>query len=278
MPEKNETALEYTRRILKKGGRAKKSLGQNFLIDDDVINKIVWQGIPKGDFPLVEIGPGPGGLTRELTERTDRLWVVELDKEKVEILKQEFKGDPLKILHQDALELNLNGLWDKEKGWLVGNLPYYITNPLLTHFLQQTESLQGMTIMVQREVADRIISAPGTKEYGILSIAVQLFAEARKLFDVPPTAFWPVPKVTSSVIRLDIRSYPGFKAEKEAFFRVVRAAFGQRRKTVLNALTAGLDIPKSEMSEILKIAGVDEGLRPENLSIRDFERITNLIT
>lgn len=278
MPEKNETALEYTRRILKKGGRAKKSLGQNFLVDDDVISKIVWQGIPKGDFPLVEIGPGPGGLTRELTERTDYLWVVELDKEKVEILKQEFKGYPLKILHQDALELNLNELWDREKGWLVGNLPYYITNPLLTHFLQQAESLQGMTIMVQREVADRIISAPGTKEYGILSIAVQLFAEARKLFDVPPTAFWPVPKVTSTVIRLDIRSYPGFKAEKEAFFRVVRAAFGQRRKTVLNALTAGLDIPKSEMSEIIRNAGVDEGLRPENLSIRDFERITNLIT
>ena len=273
-----ETALEYTRRILKKGGRAKKSLGQNFLVDDDVISKIVWQGIPKGDFPLVEIGPGPGGLTRELTERTDYLWVVELDKEKVEILKQEFKGYPLKILHQDALELNLNELWDREKGWLVGNLPYYITNPLLTHFLQQAESLQGMTIMVQREVADRIISAPGTKEYGILSIAVQLFAEARKLFDVPPTAFWPVPKVTSTVIRLDIRSYPGFKAEKEAFFRVVRAAFGQRRKTVLNALTAGLDIPKSEMSEIIRNAGVDEGLRPENLSIRDFERITNLIT
>ena len=274
---RNETALAYTQRILKKGGRAKKSLGQNFLIDDEIINRIVWEGIPEGEMPLVEIGPGPGGLTRVLAARAEQFWAVELDNEKVDILKQEFKNYPLEIIHMDALKLDLKQIWGTEKGWLVGNLPYYIANPLLTHFLQQSESLQGMTIMVQKEVADRMISNPGSKEYGILSMAVQLYAEVQRLFDVPPTAFWPVPKVTSTVLRLNIRSYPGFKSKPEAFFRVVRAAFGQRRKTLLNALTAGLGIPKAEMSEIIRHAGIDEGLRPESLSISDFEKITNII-
>lgn len=277
MQEKKETAIDYTKRVLRKGGRAKKSLGQNFLIDDNIIDDIVWQAIPKGDMPLVEIGPGPGGLTRVLTERADRLWAIELDTEKVQILEKEFQDLPLHIIQMDALKLNLQDLWGKEKGWLVGNLPYYIANPLLMHFLEQGENLEGLTIMVQREVGARMVARPGSKEYGILSIAVQLSAEVHKMFDVPPTAFWPPPKVTSTVLRLYIRSFPGFEIDPKVFFRVVRAAFGQRRKTLLNALTAGLNIPKPEMSEILRTAGVDEGLRPENLGILEYHRIAQLI-
>lgn len=269
--------MDYTKRVLGRGGRAKKSLGQNFLIDDNIIEDIVCQGIPEGDMPLLEIGPGPGGLTRALTERTDRLWAVELDTEKIEILEKEFKGHPLQIIHMDALKLNLQDLWGNEKGWLVGNLPYYITNPLLMHFLEQGENLKGLTIMVQKEVANRMMAEPGSKEYGILSIAVQLSAEVNKILDVPPTAFWPPPKVTSTVLRLDIRSYPGFETDSKVFFRIVRAAFGQRRKTLLNALTAGLNIPKSEMSVILRNAGVDEGLRPENLGISEYQKIAELV-
>lgn len=277
LQRKMETAIDYTKRVLRRGGRAKKSLGQNFLIDDSIIEDIVWQGIPEGDMPLVEIGSGPGGLTRALVERTDRLWAVELDTEKIEILEKEFLDYPLHLIHMDALKLNLQDLWGKEKGWLVGNLPYYITNPLLMHFLEQGESLKGLTIMVQKEVGNRMMARPGSKEYGILSIAVQLSAEVHKLFDVPPAAFWPPPKVTSTVLRLDIRSYPGLEIDSVTFFQVVRAAFGQRRKTLLNALTAGLNIPKPEMSEILRIAGIDEGLRPEKLSIPEYEKIAKLI-
>ena len=277
MQQKKENAIDYTKRVLSRGGRAKKSLGQNFLIDDNIINDIVWRAIPEGEMPLVEIGPGPGGLTRALAERTNRLWAVEIDTEKVRILEKEFQDRPLHIIHMDALKLNLQDLWGKEKGWLVGNLPYYIANPLLMHFLEQGENLEGLTIMVQKEVGARMMARPGSKEYGILSIAVQLSAEVSKMFDVPPTAFWPPPKVTSTILRLDIRSYPGFETDPKVFFRIVRAAFGQRRKTLLNALTAGLNIPKPEILKILRTADVDEGLRPENLGIPEYQKIAKLI-
>jgi len=270
-----ETAAEYTRRVLRQGGRAKKSLGQNFLIDDDIIAKIAHNSIPAGDFPLVEIGPGPGGLTRELVTRGQRLWAVELDSEKIALLNKEFPEKPFVLIHRDALQLQLQELWGEEKGWLVGNLPYYITNPLLMHFLEQKHSLTGMTVMVQKEVADRMIAEPGGKAYGILSIAVQLSAQAERLFDVPPSAFWPQPKITSTVLRLTVRSYPDFDVDEKLFFQVVKAAFSQRRKTILNTLSAGLGISKQEMSEMLISARVNEKDRAENLSISDYQRITH---
>lgn len=268
-----ETAAEYTRRVLRQGGRAKKSLGQNFLIDDTIIERIVEEGIPKGKLPLVEIGPGPGGITRKLTERYQPFWAVEFDEEKVEILKKEFAEAPIHILHMDALKLNLTDLWDKEKGWLVGNLPYYITNPLLMHFLDQKEFLLGLTVMVQKEVADRMMAAPGGKDYGILSIATQLSAEAKRLFDVPPTAFFPQPKITSTVIRLEICPYPGFEVDQQVFFRVVKAAFSHRRKTLLNTLSAGLRISKEETAEILSSSDIDPKRRAEEISILEYQKI-----
>lgn len=268
-----ETAQQYTRRVLHNGGRARKSLGQNFLIDDQVIEKIVSQGIPGFKVPLIEIGPGPGALTRVLLQRTERLWAVEIDKAKVEILQKEFSGCPLILMHQDALKLNLTDIWGAEKGWLVGNLPYYITNPLLLHFLGQDESLLGMTVMVQKEVAGRMIAQPGGRDYGILSIAIQLAADTQILFDVAPSAFHPRPQVTSTVIRLEIRPYPGWEVDRGIFFQVVKAAFAQRRKTLLNSLSAGLNHTKKEISAILNFSGIDERLRAEELSIPDFQKI-----
>lgn len=270
---KRETTAEYTRRVLGRGGGAKKSLGQNFLVDDTVIERIVLEGIPQEDMPLVEIGPGLGGLTRVLATRTQRLWAIELDSEKIAVLQREFASLPITFLHQDALKVRMTDLWGGEKGWLVGNLPYYITNPLLMHFLEQKDSLLGMTVMVQKEVADRMMAQPGGRDYGILSIALQLSAEVKKLFEVPPSAFWPQPKVTSTVVKLEIRPYPGFEAEQLPFFKVVRAAFSQRRKTLLNTLSAGLSTSKEETAKVLLAAGIDGSLRAEELSIMEYQKI-----
>jgi len=273
---KEESALAYTQRVLRYGGHAKKSLGQNFLIDDQVIEGIIEEGIPTGQFPIVEIGPGPGGLTRALLrKRQQHLWAVELDQEKIGILKKEFLQKEVTLLHMDALKLQLAELWGEEKGWLIGNLPYYITNPLLMHYLNQKKSLLGMTVMVQKEVGDRMTANPGSKDYGILSIAVQLLAETKKIFEVKPTAFWPQPKVTSAVLKMEIRSYPGFDADYKIFFKVVKACFSQRRKTIHNTLSSGLGLSKGEISEILSRAEVNEKNRAENISIEEFQKITN---
>lgn len=271
-----ENAADYTRRLLKKGARAHKSLGQNFLMDDRVIHEIVGASVLDSDIPLVEIGPGLGVLTRVLAREVHKLWAVELDSSKAEILHQELRDLPIEILVMDALKLKLSDIWGEQKGFLVGNLPYYITSPLLMHFLEQKEALAGMTVMVQKEVADRLIAKPGGKDYGILSIAVQIAAEPERICEVPPQAFWPAPKVHSTVIRLNIRSYPGFHVRSEDFFRVVKAAFSQRRKTLENSLSAGLGIEKKIVGDILKQAGIDGQRRAETLSIEEFQTVTEV--
>lgn len=271
-----ESAADYTRRLLKKGARAHKSLGQNFLMDDQVISEIVGASILGPDIPLIEIGPGLGVLTRMLARDVNKLWAVELDQSKVEILKHELQGLPLEILVMDALKLQLSEIWGEQKGFLVGNLPYYITSPLLMHFLEQKESLIGMTVMVQKEVADRIVAKPGNKDYGVLSIAVQVAAETERICNVSPQAFWPAPKVHSTVLRLKLRSYPGLHVDSKDFFRVVKAAFSQRRKTLGNSLSSGLGIEKKKVEEILIRAQIDGQRRAETLSIEEFQMITEV--
>ena len=269
-----ENAAEYTQRLIKSGARAHKSLGQNFLMSDEVINCIVSASTLQSDVPLVEIGPGLGVLTRVLAPRVKKMWAVELDIHKIGILNKELKGLPIEIVNQDALKLDLKELWGDELGYLIGNLPYYITSPLIMHFLEQADRLTGMTIMVQKEVADRIAAPPGSKTYGILSIAVQISAQVTKVMDVPPSAFWPAPKVTSAVIRLDLRPYPGFDVDKKDFFRVVKAAFSQRRKTLGNSLAGGLGLKKAEVIERIQSVGILDGRRAESLSIEEFQELT----
>lgn len=271
-----ENAADYTRRLLRKGARAHKSLGQNFLMDDQVISEIIGASVLDPDIPMIEIGPGLGVLTRILAQEVNKLWAVELDKSKVEILRHELEGPSLEILVMDALKLNLRDIWGEQKGFLVGNLPYYITSPLLMHFLEQKESLIGMTVMVQKEVADRIVAKPGTKAYGVLSIAVQVAAEPERICNVLPQAFWPAPKVHSTVVRLNLRPYPGLQVNSQDFFRVVKAGFSQRRKTLGNSLSSGLGIDKKKVSEILMQAGIDEQRRGETLSIEEFQTVTQV--
>ncbi|MGI6120508.1 MAG: 16S rRNA (adenine(1518)-N(6)/adenine(1519)-N(6))-dimethyltransferase RsmA [Desulfosporosinus sp.] len=273
-----ESAAEYTQRLIKSGARAQKSLGQVFLISDEVIESIVSASTLQTDIPVVELGPGLGTVTRVLAQKVPKVWAVELDIHKIEILQKEFRGLPIEIVHQDALNLNLNELWGDKKGYLVGNLPYYITTPLIMHYLKQADYLIGMTIMVQKEVADRITAAPGSKIYSLLSIAVQISAQVTKVVDVLPSAFWPAPKVNSAVLRLEFRTYPGFDVDKEDFFRVVKAAFSQRRKTIGNSLTVGLGLRKGEIKERLQYAGIPDGQRAESLSIEEFLVLTKAFT
>jgi len=269
-----ENAAEYTQRLVKHGARAHKSLGQNFLISDEVIERIVSASTLEPDVPLVEIGPGLGVLTRALASRVAKMWAVELDDNKIRILNKELKEHPIEIVHQDALKLDLKDLWGDKKGYLIGNLPYYITSPLIMHFLEQEKQLSGMTIMVQKEVADRIAAPPGGKTYGILSIAVQISAKVTKVTDVLPSSFWPAPKVTSAVIRLDLCSYPGFDVNRKDFFRVVKAAFSQRRKTLGNSLAGGLGIKKDDVIERMQSVGISDSRRAESLSIEEFQVLT----
>jgi 16S rRNA (adenine1518-N6/adenine1519-N6)-dimethyltransferase len=269
-----ENAFNYTRRLLKGGAKAQKSLGQNFLTDDQVIHEIVAASIKDPKKPIVEIGPGLGVLTRVLAKEAEKVWAIELDRAKLELLHRELQGLPVEILNMDALKLDLHEIWGEEKGVLVGNLPYYITSPLLMHFLEQKESLLSMVIMVQKEVADRLVAKPGGKDYGILSVATQLSAEVEKILEVPPKAFWPAPKVTSAVVRLTLRPYPTFRVQEKDFFQIVKASFSQRRKTLGNSLAGGLGVEKKLISQILNQAGIDEQRRAETLSIEEFQAVT----
>lgn len=273
-----ENAANYTKRLLRQGARARKSLGQNFLIDDNVIDEIIFASGLSADTNLVEIGPGLGVLTRKLVHQVEQMWAIELDEDKVGLLKEELKNSPVQIIHQDALKLRLSSLWGEEKkGYLIGNLPYYITSPLIMHFLDQAENLSGMTVMVQKEVADRLAADPGSKNYGILSIAVQAAAEVKTVLQVPPSAFNPAPKVHSAVVKFNLRPYPGLSVNQGAFMSVVKAAFSQRRKTLANSLSAGLGMDKGELTERLNKAGIDGQRRAETIDILEYQAITKEI-
>ncbi|MCL1919209.1 MAG: 16S rRNA (adenine(1518)-N(6)/adenine(1519)-N(6))-dimethyltransferase RsmA [Peptococcaceae bacterium] len=276
-----ETARAYTSRLLKKTQRIRREFGQHFLIDDSIISRMVAQ-IP-ANVLLLEVGAGLGVMTREFIGRHPEFWAIELDREKAEILREEYHVDscnpPFNLLTGDALQTNLTDLWPAQRGWVAGNLPYYITNPLIMHFLQQKSHLEAMIIMIQKEVAARICAPPGRKDYGVLSIAVQASAQADILFDVPPHAFVPAPKVTSTVLALHMRPHPDLAASDEkGFFRIVKAAFSSRRKTLTNSLAAGLALDKSHVAKCLMQTDIDGTRRAETLSIAEFQQVAQALS
>lgn len=275
-----------TRDILEKYGFSfKKSLGQNFLIDTNVLKRIVDHAELTEDSAAIEIGPGIGALTEQLARRSKKVVAFEIDQRLLPILEETLAPYPnTTVIHEDVLKADVKGVIEKELSeiadlMVVANLPYYVTTPIIMKLLEEKLPIRGIVCMLQKEVADRIAAKPGTKDYGSLSIAIQYYTEAETVMIVPKTVFVPQPNVDSAVIRLTKRKEPAVSVIDESFFfQLIRISFAQRRKTLLNNLTNGLPEGKQKKEEILsalKQAEIDPGRRGETLSIEEFARLSD---
>ncbi|MED4013803.1 16S rRNA (adenine(1518)-N(6)/adenine(1519)-N(6))-dimethyltransferase RsmA [Priestia aryabhattai] len=275
-----------TKEILKKYGFTfKKSLGQNFLIDTNILHRIVDHAEITEETGAIEIGPGIGALTEQLAKRAKKVLAFEIDQRLLPILADTLSPYPnAKVIHQDVLKADLKETLEQEFEniedlMVVANLPYYVTTPILMKLLEEQIPVRGIVVMLQKEVADRIAAKPGTKEYGSLSIAIQYYTEAETVMIVPKTVFNPQPNVDSAVIRLLRRPKPAVEVQDEAFFfQVVRASFGQRRKTILNNLVNNLPNGKQKKADIeqaLATAEIDPKRRGETLSIQEFGKLSD---
>jgi len=267
---------EVVRHVLKTFGiRASKRLGQNFLAAPDVVDSIVAAAGVGAGGAVLEIGPGIGTLTQALAEAGARVTAVEIDGRLVEALQKTLAGyDNIRIIHGDILKLDI-GREISGRFTVVANLPYYITTPVVMRLLKMRLSIDRLVLMVQREVALRMVARPGSKDYGALSVAVQYHTEPQVAFSVPAGAFIPAPKVDSAVVRCEVRGRAAVEVgSEELFFRVVRLAFAQRRKTLANALKAGLG-DREAVDKVLAAAGVDGMRRGETLSLAEFAAIAN---
>ena len=280
--------LEETRFIINKYNiRANKSLGQNFLINENVVSSIVeCSNITKEDL-VIEIGPGLGTLTKELLEKAGKVVCIELDTKMLKILNDRFVlYKNLEILNEDVLKVDLHTLIKEQKekenlkqAKIVANLPYYITTPIIMKLLEEELDLESITVMIQKEVADRLIAIPGEKETGAITYAVYYYAIAEAILEVPKESFIPEPEVTSKVIKLNIRKEPPIEVQdKELMFKIIKSAFMQRRKTLINALNnAKIFQNKEEGNQILESLKLDESVRAEKLTLENFADITNRI-
>ena len=269
--------------LARHGFHFSKSMGQNFLIQSWVPRDIAAASGAGPDTGVLEVGPGIGPLTRELSLRAGRVVSVELDRSLLPILEETLEGrDNVEILPGDVLKLDLPALVKEKFSGLTpiacANLPYNITTPVLTAFLE-AGCFASITVMIQREVARRICAAPGEGDYGAFSLYCQYHAKTELLFDVPPECFLPAPKVTSSVLRLTPRPAPTEVDDPEHFFRVVRAAFAQRRKTLVNSLSAALGSPlsKEALGRAVAACGLPENVRGERLSIPQFAALSKAL-
>lgn len=251
----------------------KSRLGQNFLYDRSILERIVSSAGLTGNDTVVEIGPGPGTLTRVLAGKAGKVLAVELDERLYEKLKAELAGYMnVELIHGDALKFPFEEIGHFK---VVSNIPYYITTPVIFRLLDARKSLSTMTLTVQREVAERIIAPPGGKDYGVLSIMVQYLAKPELKFIIPREAFRPVPKVDSALLHMNIRSKPSVEVRDEkTFFRVVKTSFSQRRKTLSNSLRSFGEGMRAKIAA----SGIDPGRRPETLSIEEFAKLADFLT
>lgn len=276
-----------TKEIISRHGFSfKKSLGQNFLIDQNILYKIVEAAGLDEDKGALEIGPGIGALTEKLAQTAGTVTAVEIDQRLIPILREVLEPYGNVRVHQgDVLKVDLHELFredfgDVSKVSVVANLPYYVTTPILMKLLEEKLPLENIVVMIQKEVAERMAAAPGSKDYGSLSIAVQYYSEPKLVCIVPHTVFIPQPNVESAVIRLAVREQPPVRVEDERFFfEVVQASFAQRRKTIANNLKSRF-FPgegRERLEQLLQEAGIEPSRRGETLSIEEYARLSNVL-
>ena len=281
-----ENILEETRFIMKKYNiKANKNLGQNFLINEEVVKNIVGcSNIEKEDL-VIEIGPGLGTLTKYLLEKAGKVICIELDTKMLQILEDRFSlYNNFELINNDVLKVDLKNIIEKEKTEgkiknvkIVANLPYYITTPIIMKLLEEELELESITVMIQKEVADRLIAIPGQKNTGAITYSVYYYATSEGILEVPNNSFIPEPEVTSKVIKLNIRKEPVVKPQDtEKMFKIIKYAFMQKRKTLLNSLTNGkIFNDKQQGIEILKSLHINENIRPEELTLEQFAKISD---
>jgi 16S rRNA (adenine1518-N6/adenine1519-N6)-dimethyltransferase len=251
---------------------AKKRLGQNFLFDPSILGRIIRAARLSPDDTVVEIGPGTGRMTAMLAECVKKVIAIELDRDLSEKLTEELSGyGNIDVVRGDALTFPYETLGEFK---VVANIPYYITTPILFKLLEYRDRLRSITVTIQKEVAERVAAKPGGKEYGVLSLMIQYYGKPHLEFTIPAGAFRPVPKVDSAVVHIEISGKPSVPVKDEKlFFRVIKTAFSQRRKTLLNSLKPF----GGNIKEKLILAGIEPGRRPETLSIEEFARLADII-
>ena len=253
-----------------------KKLGQNFLIKRGIVDEIVHAAELTPGEPVLEVGPGIGTLTQGLAQSGADVTAIELDRRLLEVLDTTLASyDNVRIIHGDVLKLDVPSIMNHKPFKVVANLPYYITTPIIMSFLESKLPIERLVVMVQKEVALRMVAKPGTKDYGALSVAVQYYTEPDIVLDVPPKSFLPAPAVTSSVIRCVLRDKPPVDViDEKLFFRVVKAGFAQRRKTFANTMkTTGLS--KDRIEELLAKANIDGQRRGETFTLQEFADVAN---
>ena len=281
-----DSILEETKFIMKKYNiRANKNLEQNFLINEDVVNKIVDCSQIKKEDLVIEIGPGLGTLTKCLLEKAGKVICIELDTKMLQILEDRFSlYDNFELINNDVLKVDLKSIIKTEKESrkinnvkIVANLPYYITTPIIMKLLEEKLELESITVMIQKEVADRLIAIPGQKNTGAITYSVYYYASSEGILEVPNSSFIPEPEVTSKVIKLNIRKEPIVKPkDTEKMFKIIKYAFKQKRKTLLNSLTNNKVFDSKQQGiEVLKSLNINENARPEELTIEQFKMISD---
>lgn len=262
---------------------ANKNLGQNFLIDDETVAGIVEAASVSKEDLIIEIGPGLGTLTKELLERAGKVICIELDKRMIEILEDRFSMyDNFKVINEDVLKVNLKDLIQKEKiknTKIVANLPYYITTPIIMKLLEDKLDIETITVMIQKEVADRLVTEPGTGDTGAITYAIHYYTNPKRILEVPNTSFIPSPKVNSTVVKLNILKTPSIEVKNEKqLFDIIKTAFMQKRKTLVNALAnSGKYGSKEQVEKTLQKLEIDLKIRPEKMRLEQFAKLSNLI-
>lgn len=279
--------LEETKYILNKYKvKANKNLGQNFLVDEQAIRDIIDGAEIDKDDLVIEIGPGLGTLTSFLLEKAKKVICIELDKKMIKILNDRFIAyNNIELINEDVLRIDLNQIIKQEKDnnniknvKIVANLPYYITTPIIMKLLEDKLDIKSITVMIQKEVADRLIEIPSGNNTGAITYTIYYYCKGKKIREVENTSFIPMPEVTSEVINLKLREEPVVKvASEKVFFNIIKSSFMQRRKTLINALiNTGVFKDKKEGIEFLKQINLNENIRAENLKIEDFATLCNL--